>query len=52
LLLDPFSAQVFSSKAEDIARIKQMRKQGMGVDEAIECLMKENDCKVSGGQYE
>jgi len=43
LLLDPFSAQVFSSKAEDIAKIKQMRSKGMSVDEAIENLIKDNN---------
>ena len=41
LVLDPFSAQVYSSKAEDIAQIKQMRKEGMSVDMAIETLIKD-----------
>lgn len=39
LILDPYSAQTYSSKAEDIAAIKEMRKKGLSVDEAIEDLI-------------
>ncbi len=41
LLLDPFSAQIYSTKAEDVAAIKKMRQAGISVDTAIETLMKD-----------
>ena len=39
LLLDPFSAKLYSTKAEDVAAIKKMRAQGLSVEEAIEGLL-------------
>ena len=39
LLLDPFSAKLYSTKAEDVAAIKKMRAQGVPVEEAIERLL-------------
>lgn len=39
LLLDPFSAKLYSTKAEDVALIKKMRKAGIPVEEAIEGLL-------------
>ncbi|MEK7400034.1 MAG: TraC family protein [Candidatus Poribacteria bacterium] len=40
LLLDPFSAKAYSTKAEDMSSIKEMRANGLSVTEAIESLMK------------
>ena len=39
LLLDPFSAKAYSTKAEDMSAIKEMRASGISVTEAIETLM-------------
>lgn len=39
LLLDPFSAKAYSTKAEDMSAIKTMRANGMSVTDAIESLM-------------
>lgn len=39
LLLDRFSVKLYSSKAEDVAAVKKMRKAGISVEEAIERLM-------------
>ncbi len=39
LLLDPFSAKAYSTKAEDMSAIKEMRANGMSVTDAIESLM-------------
>ncbi len=39
LLLDPFSAKAYSTKAEDMAAIKEMRDSGMNVIRAIETLI-------------
>ena len=39
LLIDPYSAQIYSSTAEDVAQIKELRKQGLSTDEAIESLV-------------
>lgn len=39
LLLDPFSAKLYSTKAEDVAAIKKMRAEGITVEEAIERLL-------------
>jgi conjugal transfer ATP-binding protein TraC len=41
LLLDPFSGQLYSTKAEDMAAIKTMRANGMNVTQAIETLIAE-----------
>ena len=41
LLLDPFSGLLFSTKAEDYAAVQELRSQGFGVSEAIECLLNE-----------
>ena len=41
LLLDPFSAKAYSTKAEDMSAIKAMRASGMSVTQAIETLMEE-----------
>lgn len=38
LLLDPFSAKLFSTKAEDVVAIKKMRDKGLPIEEAIERL--------------
>ena len=39
LLLDPFSAKAYSTKAEDMSAIKTMRANGISVTDAIESLM-------------
>jgi conjugal transfer ATP-binding protein TraC len=40
LILDPFSAKLYSSKAEDVVAIKKMQKQGLSLEESIEQLIK------------
>jgi conjugal transfer ATP-binding protein TraC len=40
LILDPFSAKLYSSKAEDVVAIKKMQKQGHTLEESIEQLIK------------
>jgi conjugal transfer ATP-binding protein TraC len=39
LVLDPFSAKLLSSKAEDVVFIKEHLKQGCSIEEAVEKLM-------------
>lgn len=39
LLLDPFSAKAYSTKAEDMAAIKEMKAKGVDVVQAIETLI-------------
>lgn len=39
LLLDPFSAKAYSTKAEDMAAIKEMKAKGISVIQAIETLI-------------
>ena len=39
LLLDPFSAKLYSTKAEDVAAIKRMRAKGISTEKAIERLI-------------
>ena len=41
LLLDPFSQLLFSTKAEDYAAVQELRKQGFGITEAVEHILKE-----------
>ena len=43
LLLDPFSSLLFSTKAEDYARVQELRAQGLEVAEAVERLLKERE---------
>ena len=45
LLLDPFSAKAYSTKAEDMAAIKQMKDKGINVVQAIESLINNEDSK-------
>lgn len=45
LLLDPFSAKAYSTKAEDMAAIKQMRAKGISVTDAIESLINSEEPK-------
>lgn len=45
LLLDPFSAKAYSTKAEDMAAIKQMKAEGVNVVDAIESLINSEDSK-------
>lgn len=39
LLLDPFSAKLYSTKAEDVAAVKKMKSEGLKTEEAIERLL-------------
>lgn len=43
LIVDPFSALLYSSKAEDFARIKALTDQGMDVAAAIEQVLRERN---------
>lgn len=43
LLLDPFSAKLYSTKAEDVASIKAMRKAGISIEDAITSLISKED---------
>jgi conjugal transfer ATP-binding protein TraC len=38
LILDPFSALLYSTKAEDYAALKAIKDQGMSMEEAINML--------------
>lgn len=38
LLLDPFSAKLYSTKAEDVAKVQKMRARGISITSAIEAL--------------
>jgi conjugal transfer ATP-binding protein TraC len=42
LVLDPFSAKLLSSKAEDVVFIKEQIKQGHSIEEAVERLINED----------
>lgn len=42
LILDPFSAKLYSSKAEDVIAIKEMQRQGLSLAESIEQLLQQN----------
>ncbi len=39
LILDPFSAKLYSTKAEDVAAVKKMKSEGLKTEEAIERLL-------------
>ncbi len=45
LLLDPFSAKAYSTKAEDMAAIKSMKADGVSVTQAIETLINSENAK-------
>lgn len=45
LLLDPFSAKAYSTKAEDMAAIKEMKAKGVSVVQAIESLINSEEPK-------
>lgn len=39
LLLDPFSAKLYSTSAEDIVAIRKMKEQGLSIESAVESLI-------------
>jgi conjugal transfer ATP-binding protein TraC len=41
MVIDPFSVKLYSSKAEDVTRIKKLESQGLSLEQAIERLMLE-----------
>lgn len=41
LMLEPFSAKLYSSKAEDVTQIQKLREQGYSLENAIETLITE-----------
>jgi len=45
LLLDPFSAKAYSTKAEDMSAIKEMRQNGIPIEDAIESLIEKKEKK-------
>ncbi len=41
LLLDPYSQLLYSTKAKDYAAVEHLRKQGLGLQQALETILKE-----------
>jgi conjugal transfer ATP-binding protein TraC len=45
LILDPYSIALYSSKAEDFARIEVLTKQGLSLAEALEQIVSQQSTK-------
>jgi hypothetical protein len=45
LWLDPFSNLLYSTQANDYARIQDLRVQGKSLEKSIELMLKERACK-------